>query len=133
VNEVIRHAEGQVAPDRTWRSVGRVRSPHKGPHGLYGAFATYPHGDYRRCCDELDQFLEERLFAVLGVVFFSQLRADLHQLHVGDIEASGFYAADDLTDELAAHTVTLDEYQRMFHFSSPYLRIVLPLRWSVPQ
>jgi hypothetical protein len=66
-------------------------------------------------------------------VFFCQLHTDVHQLHVSDVEASGFYAADDLTDELAAHAVTLDKYQRLFHFSSPYLRIVLPLRWSVPQ
>ncbi len=89
MDEVVRQAQGKVAPDRAGGGFGGVRRAHEVAYHLYGALAPYPHGDDGGRGYELDELLEERLVAVLGVVLLGKLAAHVHELQRVDVQALG--------------------------------------------
>src|SRR6478736_8042091 len=80
VNEVVRHREREVAADRAWLGVGRVRRADRLAHRRDRALPLDDERKCRRRRDELDELAEERLLRVLGVVLLGQLAIDVNQL-----------------------------------------------------
>src|SRR3712207_9515845 len=75
VYEVIWHAQGEVAADRSGGGIGRVGGAHEFPHDAYGALPPYPHRDDGGRRDELHQLLEEGFVPVLGVVLLGDRKS----------------------------------------------------------
>src|SRR4051794_14781125 len=115
MDEVVWHAQSEVAPDGAGGRFGGVGGAHEGSHDPDYALATDTHGDHGRRGDEIYELIEEGLLAVFGVVFFGELAGHVHQFHVGDVQVLGFHAADNFADKLAAHAVAFNQYQGLFH------------------
>src|SRR5919112_4162230 len=116
VDEVVGHDQGEVAPDGARGRFGGVGGAHEGSHHLDGALAPDPHGYHGGRGNEVHELVEERLFAVFGVVLLGELAVHVHKLHVGDVQVLRLHAADYLADQLATHAVAFDQYQGIFHY-----------------
>jgi hypothetical protein len=111
VHDVLGDHGGEVAADRARGGVVRVRRAHQGAHPGDRGLPGYAHGHQGTGGDEVDQFGEERLVDVLGVMVLGHGAGQRAQFDRFDDVALAFDAADDLADQAASNAVRLDQYE----------------------
>ena len=100
---------GVVAADRAWKGVVGPCRAHERTNARDGVLACQGDRDERRRRDEGEQYREERLVNVHGVVSARQRLIGVQHLHADDLQTLGLEAAQDFTDERSLHGVGLQE------------------------
>src|ERR1700722_17386520 len=109
VHDVLRDLQGVVAPDRPGQRLDRIGGAREGAERLDGAVALGHQRDQRAAGDEIDQFAEERTLCVLRVVRVRGLGLDCAHLHRDYLQALALNSGNDVTDDVAADAVRLDQ------------------------
>src|SRR5690606_31331291 len=98
VNDIFPDRQSEIPTDRSRQRFLGICFPHHLPGGRDNTLSLPDHGEDRSGSDKVNKFLEERFFAVFGVMFFRQIFRDLHELGGNKLVTFFLKARYDFTD-----------------------------------
>jgi len=115
VADVASDLDAQVAADGARGGLGGLGCSEHHTASLDGVLALPNHAAHGAGHHVVDEAAEEALGGQVGVVLLQQLAGRGGEFHSLQLEAFGFEACDDLTDEASLHAVRLDHDVSALH------------------
>src|ERR1700690_1632337 len=118
MNDIPFYAVGEVLPYRAGCSICGVRGPHNLPYLRYGACALDNYDDYWPLAHEGGKTIIKRSFLMNHVKHPGFFLGQYDLFKCCNPEAVLFKPADNLSDNILAYPVRLDDRERSFHLKS---------------